>query len=198
MTSQRQNALIISAAMLLQCVTGGASQAISVSGSVVVDGMAGAGSVRVAFQETDFQGLTMSIETAKGALATAETDAPTASPTTAPEDVPIYIPYQKMEGVVDCVNTDTGDDNVVIVAGTIQGTAQEVSTTNNYFQTGDRFLTAMYGNQVGNDSEISKDELGEISNLGPQEVADNSDCLYFKASDFVLRPVASGHITVQK
>ena len=126
-----------------------------------------------------------------------------------------------MEGIVDCVNTNSGDDNVVIVSGTIQGMAHSEdsedhgsSSSNSYFQMGDRFLTAVYGSsQVGRDDDDNsiqqKDEIGEISNLGPAQtvaleeggadgIIDNSDCLYFTAADFDLRPVASGHLTVHK
>lgn len=197
---------LLSAVAFLQCASLTTAQELTVSGEVVVKDMAGSDAVRVAFQDTNFQGLTMSIETsAVKALVPENGDAPTSAPTAA-ATTEENIAYQKMEGIVDCVNTNSGDDNVVIVAGTIQGTARSEFTEqgSKYFQIGDRFLTAMYGNQVGDDT-YQKDEIGEIANLGPAQSVtlegggiDNSDCMYFTAADFDLRPVASGHLTVHK
>jgi len=196
--------------LLLQCTV--AYAAIPISGEVKVNRFADPGAVRIAFTETDFQGLSMSIETAEdeeetdGALTASARSSSTAQTSEEQEQESVNlsfpnIPYQKMGGVVDCVNLDTGDDNVVIVSGTVQVTANELTeVSNNQFQVGDRFLTAMYGGEAAEDGSATKDEMGELSNLGPQQEGhvDTTDCLYFKASDFQLMPVASGHIRVQK
>jgi len=205
-----------------------------------VDDLGDAGSMVVRFSDTDFQGMTFTLETANAfqylpqdddaqdggerrmlrrgrhmkeddkdkeediAVAaseeaseadatTEEATEETEAPTEGDDDFVPY--YQKMEGVIDCVNDLTGDDNVVIITGTIQGTAKSEGAPDKYFEAGDRFVTAVVGNNQG-DAVGSKDQIGEISNLGPQEDPDTSDCMYFKVSDFDLRDVASGHLTV--
>ena len=107
---------------------------------------------------------------------------------------PVYIPFQKISGAIDCVNQQL-EDNVVILSGTIQGTANEPVVDHRLFKEGDRFMTAVQGNHQGTPGE-ALDMVGEISNFGQQDNPDLSDCLYFFASDFELREVVGGHITV--
>ncbi|CAB9518427.1 expressed unknown protein [Seminavis robusta] len=187
MISQTKS-LILAFVLALQCLSHGGNANL-LGGEVVLDNVnEGPGSVVVRFLDTDFQGLTMEIESEAADFNVTDLDG---------ANVTIHhLPYQKLSGMIDCINDNAGADNVVIISGTIQGTANEIGYSDaRYFYEGDRFMTAVQGNHQGNNAG-DRDQLGEISNLGNQENPDLSDCYYFFASDFELREVAGGHITV--
>ena len=191
----RRSSLSITCMMLLQYLSGVLSEAtaatgnnrgngLSISGEAIVNGLAGPnGAVKVRFLDTDFQGLTMEVET--------DMDQNMTMYLTNGTEVPVYVPFQKISGLIDCVNQQLEED-VVIVSGTIQGTANEPVVDYRAFKEGDRFMTAVRGNHGGG----AKDQVGEIANFGSQDSPDLSDCMYFMGSDFELREVVGGHITV--
>jgi hypothetical protein len=183
--------LILGCVLALQCFDSSAAAVagIELTGSVTLSNVnGGPGAVIVRFLDTDFQGLTMEIET--------ELDDSLSKNPEEGSNVTVHVPYQKLMGMIDCINDNAGADNVVIVSGTIQGTANmDGFDDSRYFFAGDRFMTAVQGNHQGNEAG-KKDQIGEISNLGNQTDPDLSDCYYFFASDFELREVAGGHITV--
>jgi hypothetical protein len=186
-----QTSLILACVLALHCFDSSSSEkvaGIGLTGSVTLDNVnGGAGAVIVRFLDTDFQGLTMEIETE---LDDSLSEDPEGS------NVTVHVPYQKLMGMIDCINDNAGADNVIIVSGTIQGTANmDGFDDSRYFFAGDRFMTAVRGNHQGNEVG-SRDQIGEISNMGNQTDPDLSDCYYFFASDFELREVAGGHITV--
>jgi hypothetical protein len=190
-TMMSQTSLILASVLALQCLDSSSSAVagIGLTGQVTLSNVnGGPGAVVVRFLDTDFQGLTMEIET--------ELDDHLGEDPEEGSNVTVHVPYQKLMGMIDCINDNAGEDNVVIVSGTIQGTANmEGFDEERYFFAGDRFMTAVQGNHQGNEAG-NRDQIGEISNLGNQTEPDLSDCYYFFASDFELREVAGGHITV--
>lgn len=189
----RTSSLSIACTILLQYLAGVRCEAtanqrgngLSIAGEAIVNGLAGPnGAVKVRFLDTDFQGLTMEVETDMEQ----NLDMSNVNDTS----IPTYVPFQKISGAIDCVNQLLADD-IVIVSGTIQGTANEPIVDHRPFKEGDRFMTAVRGNHHGGGE---KDQVGEIANFGAQDAPDLSDCMYFMGSDFELREVVGGHITV--
>jgi hypothetical protein len=176
MISQK-NTVILAAFALLQCVA--SSMAATVTGQVTVDDFLGTGSLIIKFEDTE-EGNLLVIES--GELNAASYAFSTTEGGEESE------PYQKISGLVDCVNTNTGDDNIVIVSGVTEGTAEDFwrrGLVDQFFIVGDRFMTAV---------DVTNEMLGEVSNLGQEGTPDSTDCMYFSADDFDLRPVASGYL----
>lgn len=161
---------------------------LSIAGEAIVNGLAGpdgAHAVKIRFVDTDFQGLLMEVETDMDQNMTMWLEDNTT--------VPVYVPFQKLTGAIDCVNQQLEED-IVIVSGIVQGTANEPVVDYRAFKEGDRFMTAVRANHANVDADM--DQVAEIVNFGLQDVPDLSDCLYAMGSDFELREVVGGHITV--
>lgn len=184
-----KNTLIIAALVLFQCLSS-ALAASSVFGRAVVDGFTGTGSLIIKFEETG-EGNVMVIETvelnsANYSFSTADGD----------DETP---PYEKISGLIDCVNII--DDDVAVVSGIVEGTAEEIwyhGGVEHFFTVGERFVTAVRGNSQG-----PGDQIGEISNLGLEDPEEPNSpgadyCMFFDAADdFNLQDVSTGHFAVK-